>query len=242
MLSDVEIKEGHVYHTNYDFVKESVKRHSYSKGKLILARKYAGILSRIPWFRMIAVSGAVASNNATKDDDIDLFVIVSPKRLWLARFFDWLVLNIIKVRRNANSKTYNNKLCVNYYLSESFLTLKNQDLYIANEIVQLVPLYGEEVYKKFVHSNAWIKKYFANFWENFDKQNGDLYENGLPFRFVLFDFIEIVFKYLQIWHMKKKITKEIVSDKELRFHPKDVRGSVLKRYEDRIKLIMPSIH
>lgn len=228
---DVSIKKAHICLQKEDFINESVQRVEFSKQKIELARKYAGILSKIPWYRMVAISGAVASYNATEDDDIDLFVIVAPQRIWFARFSDWIILNLLKARRNAKSKMLKNRICINYYLSEDSLTLENKDLYTANEIARLIPLYGENVYRKFVLSNSWVKDYLANFWKIFEDAYGLDFDKQMPFRFVLFDLLENLLGKFQVWYMKRKMTKEVVSESEIRFHPKDVRTDVLKKYE-----------
>ncbi len=230
---DIATKSGHVCLSKSNFINESIKRVEYSNQKIEIAQKYARLLSKIPWYRMIAISGAVASYNATEDDDIDLFVIVAPQRIWFARLTDWLVLNVLKVRRNARSSTLNNKICINYYLSEGSLELQNKDVYTANEIARLIPLYGEDVYCKFVLSNPWVNNFLANFWLEFKTANGSALEKQLPFRFVLLDLLEFLLGKFQVWYMSRKMTKEIVSESEIRFHPKDVRMAVLEKYEER---------
>ena len=234
-MKKVSLKKNHIYLRDTPFVKASLKRTGYAQDKISIARRYANLLSKIPWYRMIAISGAVASYNATRNDDIDFFVIVAPQRIWFARLADWLVLNLLKARRNADSTALNNKICINYYLSEDSLELQNKDLYTANEIARLMPLYGEDVYHKFVLSNPWVKSYLANFWRDFTNEYGAEYDRQLPFRFILFDLLESLLGRVQIWYMKRKMTKEIVSEQEIRFHPKDVRKSVLAKYDKLIK-------
>jgi hypothetical protein len=229
-LKNVSIKDDYVCLKYNNYVSKSKERFVYSQEKLEIAKKVSKILSKIPWFKMIAVSGAVAASNATENDDIDLFVITSSHRIWLARFADWLILNFIKVRRNADSNYLNNKICINYYLAEDALELKNKDVFTANEIAHLIPLYGFPTYEKFISSNSWIKIYLGKFWDDFNRNKKETNKNE-TFRFVLFDLLEELLGKFQFFHMRKKITKEKISNKELRFHPNDVRLRIISQFE-----------
>jgi len=153
-LSDLDIlqnQDGHLYIGNdIEIAKQSREKSKWSNEKIVKAEKIGRILSKIPWIKMIGISGAVSSFNATKDDDIDLFVIVEHDRLWLARLFDWILLNALRVRRNASSTEFNDKICINYYLTDKDLKLENQDLYTAIEITKLIPIYNHAAYFYFV--------------------------------------------------------------------------------------------
>lgn len=216
-------------------VETAKARYKNSKIKIEKAKKISQILKLIPWFKMIGISGAVASYNAVSDDDIDLFVIVSKNRIWLARFCDYLVLNILRVRRNAKSRNLNNKICINFYLTDDNLELKNKDIYSANEIARLIPLHGDSVYNDFINANKWISKYLANFWDNFiNRNNFKTAERKVP-NFFLFDLLNSFLGKLQRKYMMPKMSREEVSEKEIRFHPMDLREKVIKEYEMRVR-------
>lgn len=216
-------------------INSCILKRKYTGEKIKWAMRYAKILSLIPWYKMIGISGAIASNNATKDDDIDFFVITSANRIWLARFSDWIILNILHVRRNAKSRDLNNKVCINFYLSEDNLELKDKDLYIANEIARLIPLYGIKYYVQFVKSNDWINKYLGNFWEDFCSQYSDVSSKKTLFRFFIFDWMNTFLGNIQQRHMEENLTREKVTEKEIRFHPKDSKNVVLSRYKQLLR-------
>jgi len=62
------------------------RRQKYSEKKIKIAEKIALILRKIPWVKMVGVTGALAMRNAEKKDDIDLLIIAVKNRLWLTRF------------------------------------------------------------------------------------------------------------------------------------------------------------
>ncbi len=139
------------------------KRERESRKKLEIAEKVAGILRKIPWVKMIGVTGALAMENSNKEDDIDLFIITSKNRLWLTR---GLVVTFLRLtglyRRPGKIK---NKICPNMLLDEDhFEVPKNeQDLFSAHEVCQLKVIWEREgIYQKFLKENQWSKKFLPN--------------------------------------------------------------------------------
>jgi len=116
------------------------------------------LLARIPWIRMVAVSGSLAVSAARDGDDIDLFVVTDDGRLWLSRALTIAAGRVPLPRRLSPRST----LCPNYLLSASALTLRERDVYTAHELVQLVPLFGEETYRELLARNAWYREFLPN--------------------------------------------------------------------------------
>jgi hypothetical protein len=112
------------------------------------ARRYAHWLALTPFVRMVAVTGALAVNNVEAADDIDLFVITQPGRLWLCRA---LVILLVRLAALAGDE-----LCPNYFLSEQRLALDDRTLFAAREVTQMAPLYGPTVYWRIRQINGWV--------------------------------------------------------------------------------------
>jgi hypothetical protein len=112
------------------------------------------LVLRMPFVRMVALSGSLAHLNAGGEADLDLFVITSANRVWsvtttllvLARLFGW--------RR---------RLCLNYVISETHLAVAPDDLFSANQIIHLRPLSGEETYRRFIDANGFVRRFYPNF-------------------------------------------------------------------------------
>ncbi|HVG00836.1 MAG TPA: hypothetical protein VND68_13440, partial [Chloroflexia bacterium] len=115
------------------------------------ARRYAGWLRRLPFVRMVAVTGALAVDNVNGRYDIDLLVISRPGRVWLCRrgLIGW-----VRVGRLLGDD-----LCPNYILSEGSLELAQRDFFTAHELAQMVPVYGERVYERMLRANEWASTY-----------------------------------------------------------------------------------
>jgi hypothetical protein len=109
-----------------------------------IARHYGARIARLPFVRLVGVTGALAMNNAAVDDDIDLFTLVQPGRLWLCRLFRGI------------------ELCPNFLLSTDYLRLSERNLFTAHEVSQMVPLTRTPWYDAFLDANGWVRDYLPN--------------------------------------------------------------------------------
>ncbi len=116
------------------------------------ARYFGQWIASLPFVRMVAVTGALAVENPRdKIDDIDYFIVTQPGRLWLCR-----ALVIFLVRYGHLRGVH---LCPNYLLTENVLNFKERNLFIAREMTQMVPLFGEDIYVQMRESNGWVKEF-----------------------------------------------------------------------------------
>lgn len=118
------------------------------------AVEYGRLIARLPFVRMVAVTGALAVNNSEEGDDIDYLIVVEPGRLWSCRVL------VMVVRRLAALKGVT--LCPNYLVSLRTLAFSDRSLYTAHEIIQMVPLAGLEVYERMRLQNAWVGHFLPN--------------------------------------------------------------------------------
>lgn len=117
-------------------------------------RRLVRILRLVPFVRMIAITGALAMENCTPDDDIDVMIVTAPDRVWLTRA---CVIGVVYA-----GKLGGDTLCPNYVISERVLTLDRHTLFVAHEFVQMIPVYGFEVYERLRAANPWIQALLPN--------------------------------------------------------------------------------
>lgn len=221
-------------------VKERLQREKESKKKIRYANKVLAFLFYFPTIKMIGISGSLAMLNSEKWEDIDIFIISRRKNIWTTRFFLIFCLLILGKYRRRGSKDLRNLFCINMLLDERNLSFPNSErnLYLAHEIVQVMPLYQREnSYEKFMSHNIWIKEYFLNY-RPFKISQGT---NFLSFLLPLFDFlrIESLFKKIQLFLMHKKLGQEKINDQVLAFHPSKRSEEILKEFNK--KLLKESI-
>ncbi len=118
------------------------------------AEKFSTIIGRIPFVRMVAVTGSLAADNPDKQADIDLFIVTQPGRLWLTRL---LVISVVRLAAAVGIS-----LCPNYFVTSRNLVIETQNLYTTREICQMVPLVGLDVYAQFRQANRWTEHFLPN--------------------------------------------------------------------------------
>ena len=126
-----------------------VQRDNASLKLWSLALDYGRALGRLPFVRMVALTGALAMRNAAAhDDDLDYVLVTAPGRVWLARAFAIVLVRLAKRRGIV--------VCPNYLLAESALAQQKQDLFVAHEVTQMIPLYGRALYERMRAQNHWV--------------------------------------------------------------------------------------
>lgn len=209
-------------------------RYKYSEELLEEAEKSINLLKTIPWIKTIAVTGATASHNAVKDDDVDVFIITEKNRLWVSRLFVFLILKV--VGKYAQGGEHNRKLCCNLFADESGMKWhKNkQNIYVAREMLSMLPLHDKDLtYFKFLKINSWALKYFYNYKVEFPENFPDNKLNKSKF----VDLIENVVRRSQLKYMKSKKTTEITTKNFIHFNKHDHSKEILSEYKKNVSNI-----
>ncbi len=118
------------------------------------ARRFVRVLRLLPFVRMIAITGALSMKNSMAGDDIDMLIVTAPDRVWLTRAFAIALVYA--------GKLCGDTLCPNYVISEHALTLDKHTLFVAHEFMQMVPVYGWDVYHRMCEVNPWIRVTLPN--------------------------------------------------------------------------------
>lgn len=137
----------------------TIRRYEGNKKAAALIRtagKVCDFLIRFPYVRGIAISGSLSKNYADENSDIDLFIITAKNRLWIARS---IMHAFKKLTFLLNMQDY---FCMNYYIDEQQLEIKEKSTYTAIEVVTLIPLRGNSVFKHFCAANVWTERYLPN--------------------------------------------------------------------------------
>lgn len=135
-------------------VYERLRRQQHAARLWPAARAYGRIISRLPFVRMVAVTGALAVSNVLPGADIDYLLVTQPGRLWLCRAM------VLAVGRAASRQGF--QLCPNYLVSLHALRFPDHSLYAAHEVAQMVPLAGQEVYVEVRRQNDWVEAFLPN--------------------------------------------------------------------------------
>jgi cytidyltransferase-like protein len=228
------------------------QRFHFSQLKWQKLNRFKWIFKLIPWIKLVAVTGALSMNNASKNDDLDLMIITVKNRLWLTRLL-LIILLFPFLRRHPpigsdpegnkspiGSDPNVNKFCLNLWLDESALKLDQKNLYIAHELAQLKPIFNkDETYQKLINVNLWIKKYLPNWDIKGRSLTGDPAEGRVgtakPEGATLMDKLDFLSFRFQYSYMKSKITREKVGSHFAFFHPRPTGEIILEKYKQILK-------
>lgn len=129
-------------------------RESASRPAFNRALRYGRILGRLPFVRMVSMTGSLAMLNLSKNADMDFMLITAPRRLWIARAFAATFGRLMRLTGD--------RICVNLLVSENALEWPRHDLYSAREMGQMIPIVGVSVYRRLRDLNSWVESFLPN--------------------------------------------------------------------------------
>lgn len=160
------------------------------------AQRWGLMIGRLPFVRMVAITGGLACDSVADHDDIDLLIVTGQRRLWLTRLMIVAMVRAVGLRGP--------ELCPNYLVSELAMSFEDRTVYVAREIAQMVPICGGDQYRSMLASNAWYRDVVGNHSPVFDVpevSRGPLkkaVEAVLGHRF---------FDRLERWEMERKVKR-----------------------------------
>ena len=137
-----------------DLIATRARRERVSRDLLDRDRRMLSVISRIPFVRMVALSGSLAHLNAEGSADLDLFMITAPHRVWSVTLAVLVLSRVMGWRKH---------ICLNYVISENTMKIVPEDLFTANQIVHLQPVFGARVFDRFVTTNGFVRTHYPNF-------------------------------------------------------------------------------
>lgn len=137
-----------------DLFEKRRSRRARNRGLWVDARAFADRLRRIPYVRFVGVCGSLAVDNAPPGGDIDFVLGTEPGRLWSAQ------VRVMRERRRAARTGID--ACPNVLLSPPRLEIGPRTMYVARELVQVVPVWGGDAWREVLAANAWALDLLPN--------------------------------------------------------------------------------
>ena len=220
-----------------EYIGQRRERERISQKKIEKAKQISRWISLIPTVYFIGVTGAVAVGNAGIDDDIDVCIFAKKGTVWVTRLLTTVVVEIVAVRRHPNDREalVSNAICLNMFLAEDALAMPiaKRDIYTAHEVLQMVPLIDKgNIYQEFLKMNTWVERFLPSAWKVVKKHKQKQTPMGYD---MMARVLERGAREIQKWYMKRRMTKEVVSDTVIRFHPRDARVSTLRNLKKKLE-------
>lgn len=228
---------------HYTSRREALTRASVHK--IERARKYAGLLQLVPGVLFIGITGSLAMHSAVPEDDIDFLIIAAPGRLWLTRALVLSALLAWGVKRPDDGRAaYPDLICANIFISADDLTIPDQNLFIAHEICQMLPLLGPETYRAFVGANQWVLDYLPQWkpapltvqdrpaWRALQR-GFDVTFRGRPGARLERTLAERQRRRIEAKHARGHNPNVVVTPTQLRFHARDLTEYIVNTFDAR---------
>ena len=150
----VEHRDGFFFPTGRaDLIAERRRREASSRLFLHRHRRLLEWMCALPFTRLVALSGSLAHLNLEPGGDLDLFIITRGAHVWTVTLAILLLTKAARRRR---------VVCANFVLADTHLTLDQQDLFTANQVIHLKPLIGADALGAFIAANRFVTRLYPN--------------------------------------------------------------------------------
>ena len=212
--------------------------------KLFARGKFWGKFLRFaPFVRGVAVANSVALQTARKNSDIDFLIICKNNRVFCARFFATLFLQIFGIRRRGEK--ISQKICLSFFIAEKKINFEkiklSRDIYLAFWCANLRPIFGREIFERFkIENEKWVRNE-AKIEIIFETKNLKSSRNFVQkiFEFFCFGFfLEKILQRILFPRMRRKKAKlddargAILQKNILKFHDRDRRFEFQKKFAE----------
>jgi hypothetical protein len=151
----VEYREGFLFpRGRRELLTERRLREARSCAFLGRHHRLLTLVCALPYVRMVALSGSIAHLNLEGDGDLDLFIVTRGRRVWSVTVAVLILAKLMRQRRIV---------CANFVVADSQLTLEQQDLFTANQVIHLKPLVGQDVFRELLAANPFVARFYPNF-------------------------------------------------------------------------------
>lgn len=219
------------------------KGNKMAAGFLPKAIKMAKFISSFPFIRSVSLSGSLSKDYMDENKDLDFFIIVRPKRLWLVR----TILVLYKRIFLFNSFKY---FCLNYFIDFEHLEIEQKNIFTATELFTLNPITGRNYIQRLIEANVWVKDYFPRYpfrdINTIEPDHVSTFKKSLEGMLNLFfgNILDILAMKLTIrfWKWKYKNDTKDLFNKSFRlkryvakYHPANFQDLILHLYEQKVR-------
>lgn len=167
------IQDFYSLHNDVALVTRRLTGNRRAQSLLQIAHRISRFLFQFPFVRGIGISGSLSKNFAGENADIDYFIITKANRLWIAR----TLMHAFKKLSFLTGRQH--WYCMNYYVDEAMLEIREKNIYTAIEVITLFPVQGDGVFDAFFRENKWVNAYYPNWNQAKRREKTNDYHSGL---------------------------------------------------------------
>ena len=154
-------KEANYFLKNdFGWLSRKVEGAEKARLQVIHAKKIARQIYQFPFVKSVSISGSLSKGYADNQSDFDFFIITTKNRLWICR----TILHLFKKTQFLFGRQH--LYCMNYFITDNNLTIEEQNLYTAYELLTLIGCEGSTSFNQLMSENPWVKNFLPNSTEN----------------------------------------------------------------------------
>lgn len=200
--------------------------------------KYLKFIAWIPGLRMVWIWNSVSMNSATKNSDIDLFIVSSQNSMWFVRILVTFIFAILWLRKTPEKHAW--RFCLSFFATLDWLDFSKfvlkTDPYLYFWILYFKPLLDyNNTYDLFLEKNkSWADfSEYENYFEKNKKYINFNWDKKNIWKIIKFidNFFKKIFLRKTISHYNKiwKPYWIIINNDLLKFHNWDIRKEIAKK-------------
>lgn len=164
LAAHVTLVEGHVVERGRaDLVPSNANAQVLISRRIAVARAFVDRLASIcPWLLVAGLSGSTVYGHAKPDDDLDFFLVVARRRMWVTLLVAFLLARIDRRRLAAPIYCFNRSL-EDYEWSSDFNGFREP--LVAREALTMLILRGEVHYASILETSDWMASYYPELYE-----------------------------------------------------------------------------
>lgn len=132
------------------------KGNALAEKKLAAAMRAGKIIYAFPFVKYVGISGSLSKGYAEDKSDFDFFIVTQENRLWISR----TLLHLFKKLTFLFGQQH--KFCMNYFIDESALEIKERNYFVAIELATLIAVKGFAINELLHKKNTWLKHFLPN--------------------------------------------------------------------------------
>jgi len=142
--------------------------------RIAAAQAFVDRLSQsCPWLIIASVSGSTIYRHANPEDDLDFFLVVGRRRMWVTLLTAFLLARTERERRKSPPYCFNRTL-------EDYECIRDlnahQEPLVAREALSMLVLRGERYYASLIAGSDWMRQYFPVLYDarTVSREHGDV--------------------------------------------------------------------
>ncbi len=138
----------------------------------VMAQAFAlRMIALCPWVCVVGLSGSMAYDGSKPQDDIDFFMVVGRRRLWITLLLALFAARVLRQRNGGSPIFCFNRVVDLETCRETFRTLR--DPMFAREALNVKVLMGEHHYRDLLTEARWMGEYFPRlYWLRCTSRSG----------------------------------------------------------------------